>query len=423
MLRTVLTGAGSRDIRLLLSANLISMTGDWLLRTGLAYEIYVLTGSTLASAGALLASLLPQVLLGSIAGVYIDRWDRRRAMVLTNLLLAVTLVPLLAVQGQTQAWIVYAVIAATSCLDPFFTAAEAALVPSLVPPPHLLTVNSLNGQVRDVARLAGAALGGVLAGIGGIALLATADIATFLLAALLVALVRHRPPVTEPVNRPHLIREWIAGLRLVLGRRALRVILVFTLITGIGEAVMGTLMAPFVHDVLGGGARAYGIVMSAQAVGGIAGGLLTTLFGHRFPARALFGWGSVAFGALDLALFLYPLVTRALWPAPALIALVGLPGALVVAGGMTVFQQATEDDNRGRIFGAVGALQGAAMLVGTVAAGGLAGRAGIVPVIAAQGFGYCLAGAAVLIGLRTEVRNEDPTPSGVGVSNSPSGRV
>ncbi|GAB3978738.1 hypothetical protein GCM10027615_53680 [Plantactinospora veratri] len=126
--------AANPDLRLLLGANLISLTGDWILRTGLAYQVYVLTGSTLASAGSVLASLLPQIALGSVAGVYADRWDRRRTMVVTNLLMLVALLPLLVVQHAGQVWLVYLVIAVQSCLAPFFTSAEAALVPMLVPP-------------------------------------------------------------------------------------------------------------------------------------------------------------------------------------------------------------------------------------------------------------------------------------------------
>src|SRR5215213_9201697 len=74
------------DLRLLLGAGLVSMTGDWLLSVGLAYSVYALTGSTLASAATLLSSFVPQVLVGSVAGVFVDRWDRKRTMVVTNLL-------------------------------------------------------------------------------------------------------------------------------------------------------------------------------------------------------------------------------------------------------------------------------------------------------------------------------------------------
>jgi Na+/melibiose symporter-like transporter len=395
-LRVVL--GGNRNLRLLLAANLVSLTGDWILRTGIAYQIYVLTGSTLASAAAVLASLLPQVVLGSVAGVYVDRWDRRRTMAVTNLLMAATLLPLVAVQDAGRAWIVYAVIAVQSCLAPFFASAEAALVPSVAPADQLVTVNSLNGQVRDVARLLGAALGGVIAGFGGIALLSIVDIATFLLAAALIAGVRARP-APGSTQRPHVLREWAEGLRIAGTGRTLRVFLAFTLVTGIGEAIIGTLMAPFIRDVLGGSARAYGVVMAAQAIGGIAGGLLVTLIGHRFAPRAMFGWGAATFGVLDVVLFLYPLVARVLWPAIVLMVLIGVPVAFMVAGAMTVFQRATDDRHRGRVYGATVAVDGAAMLLGTIAAGTLGERIGILPVITAQGVGYAAAGIMVLLAL------------------------
>src|SRR3954467_13983858 len=83
-----------RHLRLLLAAGLVSMTGDWILGIGLTYSVYAITGSTLASAVTLLASFVPRVVAGSVAGVFVDRWDRKRTMVACNLLLAVGLVPL-----------------------------------------------------------------------------------------------------------------------------------------------------------------------------------------------------------------------------------------------------------------------------------------------------------------------------------------
>ncbi|MET0424871.1 MAG: MFS transporter, partial [Actinoplanes sp.] len=392
-----------RDYRLLLAAGFVSLTGDWILATGLAYQVYVLTGSTLASAGMVLAALLPKVLVGSLAGVYVDRWDRRRTMIVCNLLLAAGLLPLFAVQHAGQAAVVYAVLAVQNAIAAFFVSAEAALVPALVPESLLVTANGLNGQIRDVARLAGAAIGGVLAAWGGITLLAAVDILTFALAAALLLAIRHRtgrPAPAGAARPPHLLHEWTEGLRLIVGHRLLRTLLVFVAITGVGEALMATLMAPFVHDVLHGGAQGYGAILAVQAIGGLAGGLVVTLVGHRFAPSALLGWGAIAFGVLDLALFLYPLVSTALWPALVIMILVGLPGAVTVAGLMTLFQSGAGEAHRGRIFGAGTAVQSATMLAGTLAAGALAERAGIIPVIAWQGVGYCLAGLLFLIMLR-----------------------
>jgi hypothetical protein len=98
-------------------------------------------------------------------------------------------------------------------------------------------------------------------------------------------------------------------------------------------------------------------------------------------------------------LFLYPLAGAALWPALAIMTSAGLPGAATLAGLMTIFQAATEDRNRGRVFGAITAVHAAAMLIGIGVAGTAGGGIGIVPIIVIQGVGYCLAGAFVLVAL------------------------
>ncbi|MBY8877376.1 MFS transporter [Actinacidiphila acidipaludis] len=402
-----------RDYRLLLSAGLISLTGDWILRTGLAFRVYEVTGSTLTSGSLLLASFVPSVVLGSLAGVFVDRWDRRRAMIVLNLLHVVALLPLLVVHDRQTIWIVYGVVLAQSCLQQFFVPAEQSLVPALTEPRHLLTANALNSQTRDVARLLGAALGGVLAAAGGIPLLATADAATFLAALALIWCIRHRAgPDPAALGGPaaatgartaglrgavgRLAAEWKDGLRLCSSGRAMRVLFVFGLVTQIGEGVMSTLFAPFVRTELGGSAQAYGLIVSSQAVGGVAGGLVAAAAGSWLPAATMWGVGSVLFGLVDLTLFCSPLASDSLVPAFVCMILVGVPGAFTVAGSMTVLQRLTRDGSRGRVLGALGAVEGGAVLVGITAAGVLGTVVGIIPMLVFQALGYLAGGCVVL---------------------------
>ncbi len=415
-MRAIRTALGHSGLRLLLGAGIISLTGDWILRVGLAYYIYVLTGSTLASALMLLASFVPQIALSSFAGVFVDRWDSKRTMVVSNLLLAAGLLPLLAVHRASEVWIVYAVTVWESCLAQFFAPAQQSVLPTLVEDEHLVTANALNGQTSDVSRLVGSAVGGVVAALGGITALALTDIASFLLAAALTARIatprRERTAGQAGSLRTRLATlraEWTEGLRLSTRERVLRVILIFLAVTSVGEGIMGTLFAPFVRSVLHGSGQAYGFIVAAQAVGGITGGLIAAAIGNRVRASRLFGWGAVAFGAIDLVMFLYPLVWVAVWPAVVCMVVVGLPGALTLAGAMTLFQRATTGDNRGRVFGALGALEGVAVVAGTLTAGFLGQATGIIPVLAAQGAGYVLAGFAVLAALRG--RTGRPVPA------------
>ncbi len=403
--------AANRDYRLLVSAGLVSMTGDWVLHVGLTFLVYQLTGSTLASGGMLLSTFLPSILLGSFAGVMVDRWDRRTTMIVANVLQVVGIVPLLAVHDSSTIWVVYVVGAFQGCVEQFFTPAEQALVPHLVPEGELLGANGVNSQMRDLARLVGSGVGGVIAALAGIAGLAIFDGASFAVAAALLAMIGFRrddaagaaAPAHEPDHVGSLTRmlqEWRAGLATCLASKALRVILLFEAITAMGEGIMGTLFAPFVHDVLHGTGSEYGLIVGIQAVGGIIGGLAVTSAGHRWSAYALFGYGALAFGFLDLALFLYPLVLSGVVPAVVLMAMVGVPGAFTVAGAMTTFQTMTSDAFRGRAFGALTAVQGGSVLVGIGIASWLGETVGIVPIIALQGGGYVVGGVVVLVTLR-----------------------
>ena len=320
------------------------MTGDWLLAVGLAYSVYALTGSTLASAAALLSSFVPQVLVGSVAGVFVDRWDRKRTMVVTNLLLAVGLTPLLLVSGADWIWLVYAVLAVQSCVEVFFAPAEQAFLPSVVEDADLVAANGLNAQVRNLARLFGSGLGGVIAAAGGIRAIAVADAITFVLAALLVARIRTtgRAVVTsaekasgDPEEATEVVRgrvaaladEWRDGLRTVTSNRVLMTLMMMLLITSTGEGIMGTLFAPFVRHVLHGSGQVYGVITGVQAIGGVVGGFLVAVVAERWSPVTMVWAGSIVFGLIDLAIFLYPLVWVNPWPAAVGMILVGLPGA------------------------------------------------------------------------------------------------
>jgi len=402
--------AGQRDLRLVLSAGLISMTGDWILRVGLVYRVYALTGSTVASALTMASSFLPQVLLGAVAGVFADRWDRRRTMIVANLLLAAGLLPLLLVHGAGQVWVVFAVLLFEGIVVQFFSPAEQALLPRLVPDEQLITANAVGGQVQNLARLAGSGLGGVIAAAGGIAAVALGDAASFVISAALIALVAAsgraeagRRASASLGRRVTVLRAELAdGLRWAARHPVVRTLMIFVLVTSIGEGIMSTLFAPYVRHVLHGSSQAYGLVAAVQAIGGIAGGVIAASAGRRVSASRLLGWGAVAFGAVDLGIFLYPLGYVAVWPAAVGMVIVGVPGALTLAGAMTLFQRSTDDAFRGRVFGALGAVEGVAILAGTLCAGFLGQAAGIIPVLAVQGGGYVVAGLAMLVTLRAD---------------------
>jgi MFS family permease len=184
-----------RDFGLLWAGGLISETGDWFLLVGLPVWVLQVTGSSLVTATVFLVGLLPSLVVGPLAGVLVDRWDRRRTLVAVSLAQAGFLLPLLAVDGRGDLWVVYVVMAVEAVLAQFNDPARNALVPALVGRDDLVGANALIGLNGNLARLVGSPLGGVLVEVAGLPGLVVGDAASFLLGAVLIGLVRPRPPV------------------------------------------------------------------------------------------------------------------------------------------------------------------------------------------------------------------------------------
>ncbi len=128
----MLTILRRRDFALLWFAGLISLTGDYMLVVALPITVYQLTGSALAMGGILIANKHSALVLGSVAGVFVDRWDRKQTMVVANLVRAPLLLLLVAVDSAERIWIVYLVTFAVATMGQFFRPAENALLPRLL---------------------------------------------------------------------------------------------------------------------------------------------------------------------------------------------------------------------------------------------------------------------------------------------------
>ncbi len=397
-----------RDFALLWFGGLISITGDWMLLVALPIYVYQLTGSALATGAMFAAGLLPNVLFGSVAGVFVDRWDRKKTMVIANLLMALSILPLLFVPSTGWLWIVYAVAFVQSCAGIFNEPAENSLLPGLVEEERLVTANSLNSMNNNVARLAGPALAGLVVGWVGLVGVVIVDAVSYLVAAVLISLISApaspnraediSPEGTEGAVGSFLAvwREWAEGLRLVTTGRVILTVFLVGAVTGLGEGVFSALFPPFVRVALGGGALELGWLMSAQAVGGILGGIVVGSVASRLSPPRLLGLGAVFFGLLDLAIFVYPSFVEGIALGLALFVLVGVPATGLTAGLQTLLQTSAEDRYRGRVFGALGTTQALLMLTGTLIGGALGDAVGIVPVLVVQGCAYIVVGGLVL---------------------------
>ncbi|MCF6377985.1 MFS transporter [Nocardioides KLBMP 9356] len=385
-----------RDFGLLWLAGLVSVAGDWVLMTALPYVVYDRTGSVLATAGMVAAQLAPSIVLSSFAGVFVDRWDRRRVLVVTNVLQGLAVTALLLV-GDGSLWIVYAVAAAQSAFASFSQPAEAALLPTLVREEQLVAANALNVLNNRLGRLGGVPLGAVLLATFGLSLVVVVDAVSFLVAAALVAAMRHR-------DQPHLEEgdatrafarfwsEWIAGLRIVREDQTIAVLFVVLGLMTFGGTMLDPLFAPWIRDILGQGVDAVAILTVTSSLAGVAGSLVVGSVGARLSSRALMGWGSVIAGGLLLAKFNVP----SLWVAVALSAVGGITAVASSVGVETLAQERTPEHVRGRVFGSLQATVWLMSLLGAVV-GGLVGElVGLLPALDLAAALVLLSGVVVL---------------------------
>lgn len=400
MIETLRNGNFAR----LWGGGLISLIGDWVLIVGLPIYVYLLSGSVLATSGMLLAARFPSVAFGSIAGIFVDRWDRQWTLVVGNLLLALGLVPLLLVTGPERIGIVYVVAFFEASVAQFCGPAQSAFLPAVVDEDHLVPANSLNSLSSSLGRLIGPAIGGIVGawfGLGGIAL---TDAVSFLVpAALITSIVLPNRAVSSrlaAIDDVSIIRrvgrEWAEGLRLIARERVLLTVVGVLTITALGEGVFGVLYPVFVNQVLHGAALQVGELMSAQAVGGIAGGILVGWVGKRIMAPGTIGLCTVSFGLLDLAIFNVPAVVPGVNVEVVLFVAVGIPGIAALTGLQSLLQARSPDAYRGRVFGTLGMTMGLLGLLGTLIAGTVTDHLGVVSVLTIQGAGYVLAGILVL---------------------------
>ena len=373
-----------RNYALLWSSQLISQIGTWALFAALPFFVFQITGSVLATGIMFIVEVIPPLVLGSVAGVFVDRWDRRWTMIGANIAQALLLLLLVAVQSAEQIWIVYVVAFLGSVANQFFGPANNALLPQLVSEEDLVTANSLDALGENIARILGPAVGGVLLASLGLGAVALIDVGSYLIGAALIYLIQ--VPVSEqtvPAERERSIKtelvsfwqDWIAGLRLVLQNRPLSFAFLTAGIALIGDSILGVLLVVFAQDAVKVGAQEFGWILTARGIGGVLGGLIVARVGPKFKPKNLMAYGMVGVGAVLFLMLWFPILPVVLVAAVA----VGLPAMAWMIAGQTWLQTYSTDQYRGRVFGAFGTYAALMGLLGMGFATSLSSRTSGVP--------------------------------------------
>jgi DHA3 family macrolide efflux protein-like MFS transporter len=404
----------------------ISFIGDYFYFLAIPIMVERLTGSALMVGLSAISSALPMLVLGPIAGVFVDRWDRKKTMIVADILRALLVLLALTVRTPDQVWVYYVVGFLMSCVSRFFFPSQNAVLPLVVPDKNdLLAANGLMQIVQTMGLLVGPALAGFSIGIWGEQVAFLVDSGTYMLSALAITIMTvprttAGRPETEGTGS-ELSAVWVElreGVAYLFGSRTMVGILLCLAVVQLGIGAINVIWVPFMQRTFGLGPEGLGAVDTAQGLGMALGAVALGFVAARFTKPKLAGWSIIFIGAMialmglappfslanlipgigaDVAMAEMTVGQRLLHMPLALLLYSLLLGvALVPAQSalMTMMQLAVPDLKRGRVSSAMNALTTAAGLVAMavaaasgevvelrtiyVAAGVIIGAAGVV---------------------------------------------
>jgi MFS family permease len=378
-------------VRRLAFSRLISLTGSFAAMIALAFEVYRRTGSTLWVSAAFLATFGAAGIATPLGGALGDRFDRRRVMIVSDVLSMATFGVLTFVHDP--GWMIGLMFVAEVVASPQFPAIEAA-IPNLAGEEHLAWANGTIGFGRNVGEVVGPMLGGLLVATSGAGLVFFLNAASFALSAILVASVRGR--FSQPRTAEDAHEGLRAGFVFVVRDRILRAVTLawMVLLIGVGTVIVAELP---LSRAFGVGSFGYGMLAAGWGVGALSGSLLGKRLRREQEPSALF-LGTVG-PALGLGL-----ISVIPWFPPVLVcmAFAGVTDAISEVAFQNIAQRRTPDAVRSRVLAAMDASVTIALALSFVAAGPLVAALGPRGAYAAAGISALLGGAILLPVLRRE---------------------
>jgi MFS family permease len=393
-------------------AQVVTQVGGNMVLYGLTVQIFGLTRSSTSVSLLILSFLVPAVIFGAVAGVYVDRLDRRLILVTTNAIRAGLFLLLFFVMNDIGLILLLTVVIST--LTTFFGPAEAAMIPVIVPRKQLLAANSLHVFTLQASFFLGFALvGPLLVNLAGQTVLLMAVAASYLIGAVLCwFLPSYNPRVSAGEPRlgeaAQAIGEAVSavattfvqladGIRFIFANRTIFWPLTYLAVTASLIGVLGVLGPGFATQVLGLSERDFVVVVLPLGVGLVMGILLLNVYGKGFSRRRGIEGGLVGLGLTLLALSIaQPFTTRfSLGPMMSLLTVViivafaaGIAYAFVAVPAQTQLQEELPPGVRGRVFGVLNMLVSIASFLPIIVVG---------PIADAVGTSLVVQGAAIVV--------------------------
>ncbi|HEY6290136.1 MAG TPA: MFS transporter [Terriglobia bacterium] len=363
-----------RNYRLFFSGQSVSLVGTWMTRVAMSWLVYRLTKSAFLLGLIGFSGQIPILILGPIAGVWVDRWNRHRVLVVTQVLsmLQSFALAMLALSGRITFWEIFGLSLLQGAVNAFDMPARQAFVIEMVEAREdLANAIALNSSMVNASRLVGPSLAGLViaaAGEGYCFLLDGISYIAVIVSLLLMHLSR-TPPKTRTES---VLTELKRGWKYVAGFIPIRAILLLLALVSLVGMPYTVLMPIFAAKILHGGPHTLGFLMGASGVGALVGAFVLA------RRQSVVGLGRnipLAAGIFGLALMCFSL-SRWFGLSLLLMVVTGYGFMQQMASSNTILQTIVEEDKRGRVMSFYSmAFQGAAPF-GSLIAGAIASRIG-----------------------------------------------
>ena len=357
-----------RDFRRLFVGQTISDFGDAMTSLALLLVVYKLTGSTAALALMAICLALPQVTVGVIAGVYVDRWDRRKVMLASDLLRAALVLGFVFVRSVDTLWLLYVLALTQAAIGTFFTPARTALIPSIVKNDGLLAANSLSQAGRLIAGVLGTGAAGVIVGLFAVTWpVFVIDALTFLVSFLFVLRISATADIAQKASAAStsVLRAVVEGMRVVGQSRLLTGALISAGVIMLGLGAVNVLFVPLLINELQVPATWFGAIDLAQTSSMILSAIILASVLGRFGATRVIVWG-MAGTAVVIGLLAG---VSAVWQVIILLFAVGWLVTPLQAALTTIIQTEAASEVRGRVASLVSTTTTTASVVSMAIAG------------------------------------------------------
>ena len=391
-LKPILRALESRNYRLFFAGQAISLVGTWMTQIATVWLVYDLTNSALWLGVVGFSSQIPSFLISPFGGILVDRWNRHRILITTQILSMIQSLALaaLALSGVIQIWHIILLSLFQGLITAVDSPARQAFVPEIIErKENLGNAIALNSSVFNGARLVGPAIAGLLiASVGtGVCFLIDGLSYIAVISGLLAMKLKPRKIVKQTTN---VWQRLIEGFSYAFGFPPIRAILLLLALFSFMGMPYTILIPIFAKDILQGSAETLGFLMTAVGVGALVGGV------YLSSRSSVIGLGKII--ALAPAIFGTGLVifsqSRILWLSLFMMFLVGFGGILQIASSNTILQTIVEDDKRGRLMSLYTMSFLGILPFGNLASGALADKIGAPDTLMIGGF-CCILGSLV----------------------------